>query len=144
MFFYFVLFVIGAGVSTWALSTVQPGSLGITRMQGAPYYVDSAYVRNQFMVRLVNKRNETVGFNVRLAQAPAGAEVKGFEQTVEIGPLGEEVHPLIVQVPRARYAGNVRLSIRMTDTNGKCDLTKEIEFVGPSPALLKEDERDGP
>ena len=141
-FVYFVLFLIGAGVSTWALSTVQPGSLGVTRMQGAPYYVDSSYVRNQFMVRLINKRNEPIQFNVALVQAPAGAEAKGFEQTMTIGPLGEELHPLIVQIPRSVYAGNGRLRLRMTDVGGQCNLIKEIEFIGPSPALLKEDEAE--
>jgi len=139
-FVYFALFVVGALVSLWALSTIQPGSLGITRMQGAPYYVDSDYVRNQFLVRLVNKRNEPIQFTVTLVQAPLGAQAHGFEQTIEIGPLGEEVHPLIVQIPRSVYAGNARLRLHMSDTGGQCDLNKEIEFLGPNPALLKEDE----
>jgi cytochrome c oxidase accessory protein FixG len=140
---YFVLFLVGAGVSTWALSTVQPGSLGVTRMLGAPYYVDTSYVRNQYMVRLVNKRNEPVRFNVSLAHAPVGAEAKGFEQPLEIGALGEEVRPFIVQIPRHAYTGNVRLRIQLTDAGGQCNLTKEVEFLGPSPELLKDDERDG-
>jgi cytochrome c oxidase accessory protein FixG len=142
-FVYFGLFLIGVGVSTWALSTVQPAHLGVTRMQGSPYYVDSMYVRNQFMIRLVNKRNEPVRFTIVLAQGPAGAIAKGFEQALEIGPLGEEVRPFIVQVPRATYAGKTRLRIRLTDASGKCDLGKDVEFLGPSPELLKEDERDG-
>jgi len=141
-FVYFVLFLFGAGVSIWALSTVQPGSLGVTRMQGAPYYVDAASVRNQFMVRLINKRNEPVRFNVVLVQAPAGAVASGFEQAISIGPLGEELHPLIVQIPRGVYTGNSVLHLRMTDPSGRCDITKEIEFIGPSPALLKEDEAE--
>jgi cytochrome c oxidase accessory protein FixG len=141
-FVYFGLFMVGAGVSTWALSTIQPGSLGVTRMQGAPYYVDAAYVRNQFMIRLINKRNEPAHFNVALVQAPAGTEIRGFEQTLTIGPLGEEIHALIVQVPRSVYAGNAELRLRMTDTTGQCDLTKEVQFLGPSPALLKEDEAE--
>ena len=141
-FVYFALFLVGAAVSIWALSTVQPGSLGVTRMQGAPYYVDAAYVRNQFMVRLINKRNEPALFKVALVQAPDGAVASGFEQTLEIGPLGEELHPLIVQIPRSVYAGSARLRIRLTDTTGQCDITKEIEFIGPSASLLKEDEAE--
>lgn len=139
-FVYFGLFLVGAGVSVWALTTVRPASLGITRMQGSPYYVDAAYVRNQYMVRVVNKRNEPVVFNVVLVQGPAGAEAKGFEQALMIGPLGEELRPFVVQVPRKVYTGNARLQLRLTDTDGQCDLFKETEFVGPSPALLKEDE----
>ena len=142
-FVYFGLFLVGAGVSTWALSTVRPASLGITRMQGAPYYVDTTYVRNQYMVRLVNKRNEPVTFNVALVQGPVGAEAKGFEQAITIGPLGEELRPFVVQVARKVYTGNARLQLRLTDAGGQCDLIKETEFLGPSPALLKEDEADG-
>ncbi len=142
-FVYFGLFLVGVGVSTWALSTIRPASLGITRMQGAPYYVDTTYVRNQFMVRLVNKRNEPVSFKITLLQAPAGAEAKGFEQAITIGALGEELRPFIVQVSRKVYAGNARLQLRLTDAGGTFEVTRETEFIGPSPALLKEDEADG-
>lgn len=142
-FVYFGLFLVGVGVSTWAISTIRPASLGITRMQGAPYYVDATYVRNQYMVRLVNKRNEPVTFNIALVQGPLGAEAKGFEQAITIGPLGEELRPFVVQVARKVYTGNARLQLRLTDAGGQCDLTKETEFLGPSPALLKEDEADG-
>jgi hypothetical protein len=135
--------MVGAGVSTWALSTIRPASLGITRMQGAPYYVDTTYVRNQFMVRMLNKRNEPVSFTVTLVQGPTGAVATGFEQAITIGPLGEEVRPFVVQVPRKVYTGNVRLQLRMKDAGGQCDILKETEFVGPSPELLKEDEADG-
>ena len=139
-FVYFALFLVGASVSLWALSTIQPGSLGLTRMLGQPYYVDAAYVRNQFMARLINKRNEPVWFNLTLVQSPAGALASGFDQKIEIGPLGEELHPLIVQIPRNVYTGNARLRIHLTDASGECDLTKEIEFIGPSAKLLKDDE----
>jgi len=140
LFVYFALFLIGAGVSTWALSTIQPGSLGVTRMQGAPYYVDAAFVRNQFMVRLVNKRNETVRFDVTLLDAPVGVRAQGFERPVEIGALGEEVRPLIVQIPRRIYHGNQQLRLQLTDTRGGCNVFRTIEFLGPSPKLLREDD----
>jgi len=39
-------------------SRIRPAILGVTRMVGAPYYVDGGSVRNQFLVRIVNKRSE--------------------------------------------------------------------------------------
>jgi cytochrome c oxidase accessory protein FixG len=141
--FYFVMFLVGAGVSTWAFSTLQPANFGITRMQGAPYYIDPAYVRNQFMVRMVNKRKVPVRFMVNLAQAPQGAALAGFEQAVEVAPLAEVTHPIVVQVPRHEYTGSGVLRIHLSDADGKCDITKETEFVGPSPALLKDLENEG-
>jgi len=143
IFFYFALLLVGVTVSTWALRTVKPASLTVTRMQGAPYYVDAMYVRNQYMVRLINKRNEPVSFKLSLVQGPEGATLKGFEQAVEIGPLGEEQRPLVVQVPRKMYTGGASLRLKLADESGRCDVSRATEFLGPSAALLKEDEADG-
>ncbi|MFT3870878.1 MAG: cytochrome c oxidase accessory protein CcoG [Nibricoccus sp.] len=143
VFVYFILLLVGIGVSAWALRTVKPAGLTITRMLGAPYYVDQVYVRNQYMVRLINKRNEPVRFKVSLVQGPAGAEQKGFEEPVEIAPLGEEQRPLVIQVPRKVYTGSTPLRLRLVDEKGSCDVSRETEFLGPSAALLKEDEADG-
>ncbi|MEY4940159.1 MAG: hypothetical protein RIQ93_1894, partial [Verrucomicrobiota bacterium] len=38
-FLYGALLLVGALVATWALSTVRPANLGVTRMTGAPYIV---------------------------------------------------------------------------------------------------------
>ncbi|MFT3782103.1 MAG: cytochrome c oxidase accessory protein CcoG [Nibricoccus sp.] len=139
---YFLLLLAGIAVSSWAISTVKPASLTVTRMQGAPYYIDKDYVRNQFMVRLVNKRNETVRFSVSMAQGPDGAEVKGFEDSIEIAPLGEQLRPLVVQVPRSVYAGSTTMRMRLVDTTGRWNVTRQTEFIGPSPQLLKEVEQE--
>ena len=61
---YGMLLLIGASVATWALSTVRPANFGVTRMTGAPYVIDAVSVRNQFLVRIVNKRNEPARFLV--------------------------------------------------------------------------------
>ena len=53
---YGLLLLVGASVATWALTTVRPANFGVTRMTGAPYVIDAAAVRNQFLVRIVNKR----------------------------------------------------------------------------------------
>lgn len=140
---YFALFLVGAGVSTWAFSTLQPASLGITRMQGAPYYIDADGVRNQFLVRLVNKGKEPAAFTVSLTGAPPGASLIGFEQPVEVGPLAEVQHPMVVVVSRRAYAGSSLMRIHLSDASGRCSLDREVEFVGPSPQLLKELENEG-
>lgn len=139
---YLVLFVVGALVASWALSTIQPASMGVTRMQGAPYFVDASYVRNQFMVRLVNKRNQSVRLQVRVIEKPQGALVSGFEEAVEVAPMAETVRPLIVQVPRAIYAGTSHLQVRLTDESGRADITRKVEFLGPDKELLGQEEQE--
>jgi cytochrome c oxidase accessory protein FixG len=136
---YTVLLLAGVGVATWALSTVRPANLGFTRMRGAPYYVDDVYVRNQYLVRLVNKRTAPVKFALQATQLPAGAVATGFDGLVEIAPLGEEVRPLIIQVPRAVYAGDSKMTFRLSDERRSFFLDRSVEFVGPDPDLLKQD-----
>jgi cytochrome c oxidase accessory protein FixG len=139
---YFALLLAGAGVATWALSTVKPASFGITRMIGAPYIVDEAAIRNQFLVRIVNKRNAPAQFVLHLDDAPAGLRQTGFESTVEVEALGEVVLPLVLQQDRARYTGTFDLEARLTGAGGGFQLERKLEFLGPEARLLREEEEE--
>jgi cytochrome c oxidase accessory protein FixG len=136
---YFVLLLIGAGVAAKALSTVKPASAGVTRMTGAPYIVDDATVRNQFLVRIVNKRNTAAKFNVTVENAPAGLRHLGFDTTVQVDALAELVQPLVLQVPRASYTGPFHFDVRVTDAEKTFSIMRQVEFVGPDARLLRED-----
>lgn len=136
---YFVLLLVGASVATWAISTVKPANFGLTRMTGAPYIVDATDVRNQFLVRIVNKRSVPARFNVCLDRVPEGLRQTGFEQVVEVGPLGELVQPLILQQARGSYQGPFHFAVHVEDVDGKFTLVKPVEFLGPEASLLRED-----
>jgi polyferredoxin len=136
---YFLLLIVGASVATWALSTVRPANFGITRMVGSPYVVDAATVRNQFLVRIVNKRHEPATFTVTLVGAKADITTTGFSDAVEVPALGELVQPLILQQARDTYTGPFKLEVHVRDTEGTFDLVRPIEFVGPDARLLRED-----
>jgi polyferredoxin len=138
---YFALLVIGAAVATWALSTVKPANVGVTRMTGAPYIVDAATIRNQFMVRLVNKRSEPARFVLLLDHAPANLQRTGFDGVIEVGPLGELVRPLVIQQPRGAYTGRFNFRVRVEDAAGKFQMTRDVEFLGPEARLLREEEK---
>jgi polyferredoxin len=137
---YGVLLVIGASVATWALSTVRPANFGVTRMTGAPYIVDDTTVRNQFLVRLVNKHSEPARFVLHVNRAPRDVRQTGFEAAVEVGPLGEVVQSLVLQQPRASYAGSFHFEVRVEDAAGTFHLERKVEFLGPEARLLREDE----
>lgn len=139
---YFILLLAGAAVASWALSTVKPANISVTRMTGAPYIVDSTTVRNQFMVRIVNKRNQRERFQVLLDGAPANLRRSGFESAVEVGPLGEVVQPLILQQDRAAYTGLFHLFVEVQDAAGSFRLRREVEFLGPEARLLREEEEE--
>jgi len=74
---------------------------------------------------------------------PTGVVQAGFEQPVELAGMAEEVLPLVVLVPRARYVGLFHCLVTVRDEAGTYQLTRAIEFLGPDPRLLREDE-DGP
>ena len=136
---YSVLLLIGMGVASYALSTVRPAVFGITRMTGAPYIVEDDAVRNQFLVRLINKRDEPQRFSLELLDTPAEVTRAGFTGPVEVGPLGEQVLPVIMRIPRGAYDGRFHFTARVTGGDGEYTLVREVEFVGPDPDLLRED-----
>ncbi len=137
---YFALLLVGAGVATWALSTVKPANFGVTRMTGAPYIVDDTTVRNQFMVRVVNKRSAPVRFVVHVDGAPGDLRRTGFDEAVVVEGLGERVQPLVIQQPRRSYVGPFHFQIRVEDAAGTFRLAREVEFLGPEARLLREEE----
>lgn len=141
-FLYGFLLLVGASVATWALSTVKPANFGVTRMTGAPYIVDHTTVRNQFLVRIVNKHNEPARFTVHVNHGPADLHRIGAEGVVEVGPLGEFVQPLVLQQPRGTYAGPFKFEVRVEDAAGRFHLEREVNFLGPEARLLREDNDD--
>ncbi|MGC4074245.1 MAG: cytochrome c oxidase accessory protein CcoG [Nibricoccus sp.] len=135
IFVYGALLAIGSVVATLALSTLRPANLQITRLGGTPYFVDDAGVRNQFLVRLVNKRDHAQRFSLTLSDP--SVNVTGWSEAVEIPPMAEEVRPLILQIPLSRYTGPEKLEVTITVTEESFSLTRAVEFVGPNPSLVK-------
>jgi len=138
---YGVLLAVGAAVALWALSTVKPANFSVTRMTGMPYVVTPDAIRNQFFVRLVNTRAKATAFMVTTANA-AGARQTGFDGSVIVPPLGEEVRPLMLVQSRATYTGPFRFFVVVRDNAGTFELRREVEFLGPDARLLQEDDRE--
>jgi polyferredoxin len=139
---YALLLAIGGAAATLAFSTVRPASFGVTRMLGAAYFFDARAVRNQFLVRLVNKREMPQRFVVALQGAPAGVVQAGFEQPVGLAGMAEEVRPLVILIPRNDYTGSFHCQVTVRDEAGTYHLSREIEFLGPDPALLRDEAED--
>lgn len=137
---YAILLCIGAGVAAWAVSTIKPANFGVTRMIGAPYIIDGGFVRNQFLVRLVNKRNRPVRFTLAVEDAPAHLRQSGFAEAIEVAALGETATPLILQQPRQDYRGPFHFTVRVQDERGTFHLERKVDFLGPEARLLREEE----
>ena len=139
---YGVLLAAGASVALWAVSTIRPANIGVTRITGAPYIVSEDFIRNQFLVRVVNKRNQPARFIVKLNEAPAALRQTGLTTVVEIPALSETVQPLVLQLPRSLYRGPFTFEVRVADEAGSFHLEREVEFLGPEARLLREEEEE--
>jgi cytochrome c oxidase accessory protein FixG len=137
---YAILLCIGAGVAAWAVSTIKPANFGVTRMIGAPYIIDGGFVRNQFLVRLVNKRNVPVRFTLSVQDAPEHLRQSGFAEAIEVAALGETATPLVLQQPRHDYRGPFHFTVRVQDERGTFHLERKVDFLGPEARLLREEE----
>lgn len=139
---YGVLLFIGAAVATFAFSTVKPANFSIYRMTGAAYFVGADEVRNQFMVRIVNKRSAPAAFTVVAEGLPDGARSLGFAAPVTLAPLEESVSPLVLAVDRRGYAGSFKFTVRVEDAAHTFVLAREVEFLGPDARLLEEEDHE--
>lgn len=135
---YGLLLLIGISVASWAVSTLKPANASITRITGAPYIVTEDAVRNQFLIRLINKRAEPVDFTVRV-DSPVPVHQTGLLDPVAIGGMAEEVRPLVLVVPRTNYTGPFAFTVTVSDTQNQFTITREVEFLGPDARLLQED-----
>jgi cytochrome c oxidase accessory protein FixG len=139
---YAILLLIGASVASWAVSTIKPANFGVTRMIGAPYIVDHDFIRNQFLVRLVNKRNTPTRFVLSVQDVPEHLRQSGFSGAIEVPPLGEIAAPFVMQQPRHEYHGPFHFTVRVQDERGSFHLERKVDFLGPEARLLREEEEE--
>ncbi len=127
---YTALLLIGAGVMAVALTGLKPATVTLLRMPGAPYYQASGVVRNQFLLRIDNKRNKAVRFTVALRNAQPGIALSGAEAGVEVGPHGQQMRPVVVTIPEGAYRGGFPVELEITADDGLA-IRKEAPFLGP-------------
>lgn len=142
--FYTVLLLIGAAVFAFSASRIEPMRANVLRMQGSPYYVSNGVLRNQFLVRLINKRSEPRTFTLSVkGEVPAGFAAAGVDAPVTIPAQGEELRPLMLTMPEGGFTDGFKITVEVTDTkDGKIYSTKPFEFAGPDPRLKSNDYLD--
>jgi len=137
---YGVLLGVGISVAAFAFTTVKPANFLVFRTGGASYFVGPEDVRNQFMVRLVNKRTVPATFIVSSEGLPAGLHQSGFEAPVTLAPMAESVSPLVLVASRKDYHGPFKFTVRVRDAAQSFTLAREVEFMGPDARLLQDDD----
>ncbi|MDQ8193495.1 cytochrome c oxidase accessory protein CcoG [Coraliomargarita sp. SDUM461004] len=138
-FIYAALMLIGAAAFTLSAMQLRSANMNVVRMSGAPYFLSDAGVRNQYMVRVINKTNETKTYRIISAAEDQTYTMEGNEDGITVPPMGEEVRPVIISVPRAHYSGQFPLTLSLLAPDGETIImTREAEFLGPNARLWKE------
>lgn len=116
-----------------SLSTLKPMRVLIQRMSGQPYYVTDDAVRNQFTVRIINKRAKTQSYTIALEPSSGGTAMKllGAEKTISVPSLAEFETPIVVTEARASYTAPRHIEIKISEGEGGAAVTQSVEFLGP-------------
>ncbi|MDP0500744.1 MAG: cytochrome c oxidase accessory protein CcoG [Verrucomicrobiota bacterium JB022] len=133
---YMVFGLIGLCVAAFSFNSYEPLSANVVRMRGSPFYVDGAGVRNQYQVRLVNKSERPMEVWAVASAGDQALELRGLTERIRLQPMQEATATAVVLVPRDTYSGNFRFRLELYTDEG-ATVSREIEFVGPDPALLE-------
>ena len=127
---YTGLALLGAAALTAAASTLKSATVSLTRITGIPYVIENGSVRNQFFLRILNKRNTPVNFRIEIADGPSSLRWTGAEGGIPVQALGEEIRPIVVTMPRADFKREFLLRFRIVSDDGTT-AEKTATFLGP-------------
>ena len=128
---YGVLLLAGVTAATFAVSTVRSVVVSVTRLPGAPYFVQGEMVRNQFLLRIFNKMPTAGTFQLDLeGDRPQGLELQGRTQE-EVPGWGESKLTLVATVPAAQLHRQATLQLVVKDAAGAVLVRKPLTILGP-------------
>jgi polyferredoxin len=128
---YTALLLLGAAAMTAGISTLKPATVSLTRLPGIPYVIVNNEVRNEFLLRILNKRNAPASYRLEIAGAPGSTRWTGVEGALQISALGEQMRPVVVTIPRADLYGTLPLRFRIISADGQTVIEKHVSFLGP-------------
>lgn len=137
IFIYAALMLAGATAFTLSAMQLRSAHMNIVRMSGAPYFITGDMVRNQYMVRVINKTNEQKTYQLRSGSPFEAFRMEGVDEGITVPSMGEEVRPVIITVDRSVYEGGFPLKLSLISPEGGTIMTKEAEFLGPKPQILE-------
>jgi polyferredoxin len=130
---YTVMLIVGAIAFAFAATRISPLRASVVRMGGASFYVDSGVIRNQFQLRIINKRNAESTYKIELVgDVPDSLKIIGVAQTITLPPMGEDLKTLVLTLPRADFKEHFKFRLKVTDTAlGHSNDTRVMEYLGP-------------
>lgn len=134
---YGCLMAAGLTVAGFAFSTVHSATVSLTRMPGAPYFVQQDTLRNQFLLRIFNKSSEPDTFSIQLEGNPAdGCTLQGGS-TDRVEGWGESKLAVVLTQPLGTWNGNTPRVLVVRDSRGNLIARKPLTLLGPAPGALQ-------
>ncbi len=127
---YTGLMLLGATAMTFSLSTLRPATITVTRMPGVSYILAEGQVRNQYLLRVQNKRNQPQHFNFSVS-SPVPVQVSESDAGLDVPAHGEQLTPLIIALPRADFRGDFHLEVSADIPGRGTVFRKSVPFIGP-------------
>ena len=139
---YFVLMLFGATAMTLSAMQLRSANMSLVRMTGMPYFLTETTVRNQYVVRVINKSAEPRVFTIKHAIENQNQiyEIKGIDDEIYVEGISEETRPIALLVPKESYSGHFPVQFSLIGSDGQTIMTREAEFIGPDARLLKQQE----
>ncbi len=137
---YFVLMLFGATAMTLSAMQLRSANMTLVRMTGMPYFLTDTTIRNQYMVRIINKSTEPRTFAIEHTIENQPHEIKGIEEEITVEGMSEEIRPIALLVPKENYVGHFPVTFSLKGSDGHTIMTRQVEFIGPDARLLKQKE----
>lgn len=132
LYLYLFFAILGGSVFLFAANQVKPVMLYVTRLPGAPFIRSEETIRNNYLMRLANKRTTVQTFSVRLTSPQkALSSVGATANAVTLAPNEEIQEPLILLIPDVDFRGTFPVTVEILDSTGSIVNQREVPFVGP-------------
>lgn len=110
----------------------------ISRVSGTGYSVDTEAVRNIYLLRVKNKRDDAATMSIRLSpDSPAGYRIGEGNESFVIPAEEEVTRTCVVIAPLGSYTGPSKITLELHSASGGLELKKATRFLGPNPNALK-------
>lgn len=135
---YLILMLTGTTAMTLSAMQLRSANMNIVRMTGAPYFITGSTLRNQYMLRVINKSTTTQTYTVHCNAADQPYIMEGNEDGITVAPMGEEIRPVVISVQKEHYTGSFPLELSLLTPDGKPIISRKADFLGPDARLLKQ------
>lgn len=129
---YSVLLALGIVVGTFAVSSLRNAVVSLTRLTGAPYFVQDGVLRNQFLLRVLNKQPHANWFSLKIeGELPDGLVLQGDLHHEEVASWGETQQVIVLTLPLAGWHRDKPLYLVVRDAQGSVLARKPFTLLGP-------------